>query len=154
MTNRAFVLETMKRSGKLAAQALQSRSSEMTGTELNAEIAYIPDFKAACAKLNMLDRQVGFVCKTSTGRVVRLLQPYDSTIHTQEPEEFSDPWVFLWSTDPANALPFVAIANSPYNTGDCCSDGGVVYRSNVDGNTLSPAARADAWSVCTGGVEQ
>ena len=29
----------------------------------------------------------GFVCKSSAGRVVRLLQPYDSNIYTGEPEE-------------------------------------------------------------------
>lgn len=152
MTNKAFVLETMKRSGKLAAMAIQEKAPAMTGTELCAEDAYIPDFKAACAKVNMLGRTVGFVCKTSSGRVVRLLQPYDSTIYTQEPEDLTEYWGFVWSTDPAKALPFVAIETSPYNTGDCCSVDGVVYCSNVDGNTLAPSARTAGWLVYNGGV--
>ena len=154
MTNKAFVLETMKRSGKMAAMAIQEKAPAMTGTELCAEDAYIPDFKAACAKMNMLGRAVGFVCKTSAGRVVRLLQPYDSTVFTQEPEDLPEYWSFAWSTDPAKALPFLAIDSSPYNTGDCCSVNGVVYRSNVDGNTLSPAARTVSWSVYDGGDGQ
>jgi hypothetical protein len=104
--------------------------------------------------MNMLDRQVGFVCKSSAGRVVRLLQPYDSTVHTQEPEDLPGYWSFVWSTDPAKALPFLAIANSPYNTGDCCSVDGVVYRSEVDNNTLTPSARIRGWAVYNGGVGQ
>lgn len=154
MTNKQYVLEAMKRSGKLAAMAVQEQASAMTGTELYAEDAYIPAFQAACAKMNMLGRLPGFVCKSSAGRVVRLLQPYDSTIHTQEPEELPDQWEFVWSTDPAKALPFLAIDSSPYNTGDCCSVDGVVYRSNVDGNTLAPAARTVSWSVYDGGDDQ
>ena len=32
MTSKEYVLETMKRSGKLAAQSVQTRSADMTGT--------------------------------------------------------------------------------------------------------------------------
>lgn len=148
MTNKELVLETMKRSGKLAAQAVQTRSSEMTGTELNAEVNYIPDFTAACKKMNMLNRSVGFVCKSSAGRVVKLLQNYDSTIFTQEPEELPAQWGFVWSDDPAHALPFVAISTSPYMKGNCCTEDGVVYRSKIDNNVHAPSAYPDGWEIC------
>ena len=43
----------------------------------------------------MLERKAGFVCRSTAGRVVRLLQPYDSTIYnTQEPEELEAQWGF------------------------------------------------------------
>lgn len=145
MTDKEFVLETMKRSGKLAAQSVQTRSSEMTGTELNAESNYIPDFTAACKKMNMLNRTVGFVCKSSAGRVVKLLQNYDSTIYTQEPEELPAQWGFVWSDDPAHALPFVAISTSPYMKGNCCTEDGVVYRSKIDNNVHAPSAYPQGW---------
>ena len=145
MTNKAFVLETMKRSGKLAAMAVQEKAPTMTGTELCAEDAYIPDFKAACAKMNMLGRLPGFVCKSSAGRVVRLLQPYDSAIYTQEPEELPAQFGFVWSQDPAKALPFVAMATSPYNKGDCCIEDGKVYRSLCDANVHAPTAWPTGW---------
>ena len=145
MTNKTFVLETMKRSGKLAAMAVQEKAPTMTGTELCAEDAYIPDFKAACAKMNMLDRLPGFVCKTSAGRVVRLLQPYDSTIYTQEPEELPAQWGFVWSTDPAKALPFIALSTSPYNTGDCCTHDGKTWRSGQDNNVWAPGTPGVRW---------
>ena len=145
MNNKAFVLETMKRSGKLAAQAVQSRSSEMTGTELNAESAYIPDFTAACKKMNMLNRPVGFVCKSSAGRVVKLLQVYDSSIYTNAPEELPAQWGFVWSDDPAHALPFVAISTSPYMKGNCCIEGDLVFRSLIDNNVYAPSAYPQGW---------
>ena len=145
MNNKEYVLETMKRSGKLAAQAVQSRSSEMTGTELNAESAYIPDFTAACKKMNMLNRTVGFVCKSSAGRVVKLLQVYDSSIYTNAPEELPAQWGFVWSDDPAHALPFVAISTSPYMKGNCCIEGDLVFRSLIDNNVYAPSAYPQGW---------
>lgn len=148
MTSREYVLETMKRSGKLAAQALQERSADMTGTELYAEDMYIPFFKKACEKKNMLERPVGFVCKSSAGRVVRLLQNYDSTIYTAEPEELPAQWGFVWSKDPAKALPFVAISTSPYMTGDCCTDDGGTYRSLIDNNVWRPGDYPQGWELC------
>jgi len=144
-----FVLETLKRSGKLAAQSVQDKAAEMSGTELNAEDMYIPDFKAACAKMNMLERKIGFVCKSSAGRVVRLLQLYDSSVFTQEPEELVAQWGFVWSKDPAKAKPFVAMATSPYEKGDCCTENDIVYRSLIDNNVHAPSAYPQGWEVVT-----
>lgn len=149
MTDMEYVLETMKRFGKVAAQSLQDRSPEMDGTQLYAEEEYIPAFTAAVAKQNMLTRKAGltdgFVCKSSAGRVVRLLQNYDSTIYTQEPEELPAQWGFVWSTDPAKALPFIAISTSPYMTGNCCTEGGKTYRSTIDNNVYAPSAYPQGW---------
>lgn len=149
MNNKDFVLETLKRSGKLAAQAVQEKSSNMTGTELNAEDMYIPDFKAAVANKNMLERKAGltdgFVCKSSAGRVVRLIQNYDSSIYTQEPEELPAQYGFVWSNDPAKAKPFVAISTSPYMKGNCCSENDEVYRSKIDNNVFAPSAYPQGW---------
>lgn len=145
MTNKEYVLETLKRSGKLAALSVQERSAEMNGTELNAEDMYIPDFSAAIQKTNMLERAVGFVCKSTAGRVVKLLQKYDSNIFTQEPEELPAQWGFVWSTDPEKAKPFVAISTSPYNVGDCCTENGSVYVSLINNNVYSPLDYPEGW---------
>ena len=145
MTNRELVLETLKRSGKLIAQSVQNRSAEMTGTELNAEHSYIPDFKVVCEKMNMLNRPVGFVCKSSAGRVVKLLQVYDSTIYTQEPEDLPAQWGFVWSDNPAHAKPFVAISTSPYMKGNCCIENDEVFRSLIDNNVHAPSAYPQGW---------
>jgi len=131
--------------GRANALALQEKAPTMSGTELNAADGDIPSFAAAVANKNMLERAAGFVCRSPAGRVVRLVQPYDSTIYTQEPEELSAQWGFAWSTNPAKALPFVKLATSPYNKGDCCSKGGIVYRSLVDDNIWEPGELSMAW---------
>lgn len=145
MNNKDYVLATMRRYGKMQAEDLQARADAMTGTELCAEDDFLPDFTAACAKANMLRRSAGFVCRSSAGRVVRLLQPYDSEIYTAEPEELPAQWGFAWSTDPAKALPFIALATSPYGVGDCCTEDGVTYRSLQANNVWAPSAAPAMW---------
>ena len=145
MTDKEFVLDTMQRAGLAQAQTLQAKASGMTGTELYAQDGYIPEFQAAKAAKNMLERTAGFVCRSAAGRVVRLIQPYDSTIYAQEPEELPAQWGFAWSTDPNKALPFIELATSPYMTGDCCTEGGHVWRSTMDNNVWAPSGYPDGW---------
>lgn len=131
--------------GYEAAKLVQSNADSMTGTDLYAVDDRIPAFTAAVQKMNMMDRPVGFTCLSTAGRVVRLIQPYDSTVYTQEPEELPAQWGFKWSTDPQKALPFIAISTSPYNTGECCTVDGVVYRSTMDNNVWNPLDYPSGW---------
>lgn len=150
LTNKEFVLDTMRSTGKAAAERLQEESPNMTGTELYAEEQYIPDFKVAVAAKNMLERKAGqedgFVCRSTAGRVVRLIQNYDSTVYTQEPEALAAQYRFVWSTDPKKALPFIELTTSPYNTGDCCTYGGHVWQSGQDNNTWAPGTLNVRWN--------
>lgn len=151
MTSKDRVLarqrEEAREKGYSNALALQGKSADMDGTELYAQQGDIPDFAAACRVQNMLYRDVGFVCRSSAGRVVRLVQKYDSDIFTQEPEELPAQWGFAWSKDPAHALPFVAISTSPYMTGDVCEENGLVYASVIDNNVWAPSAYPRGWRL-------
>lgn len=144
MTNE-LINAAMYDKGRADAMDLQSRSPSMTGTELNAEAGAIPAFAEAVMVKNMLERVAGFVCKSTAGRVVKLLQPYDSSIYTQEPEELHAQWGFVWSHDPAKALPFIALSTSPFATGDCCTHDGHVWRSGQDGNVWAPGTVGVKW---------
>ena len=148
MSNR--YLEAMKAKGLADATDLQERSSTMDGTALYAEEEKIPDFAEAVKVKNMLERKAGqedgFVCRSSAGRVVRLIQNYDSTTYTQEPEELDAQFRFVWSTDPKKALPFISLATSPYATGDCCTHEGHVWQSGQDGNTWAPGTINIKWT--------
>ena len=141
----------MYEEGRRQALDLQSRAPEMTGTELNAEEDKIPSFQAAVKQKNMLDRKAGqtdgFVCKSTAGRVVRLIQNYDSEIYTQEPEELPAQWGFVWSDDPTKAKPFIALSTSPYMAGNCCTENGITYRSTIDNNVWAPSAYPAGWEV-------
>ena len=145
MTSKERVLQRERDRGRLAAQEVQSKSAEMTGTELYAVNDRIPSFKKAISVMNMLNRPVGFVCVSSAGRVVKLLQNYDSNIYTQEPEELPAQFGFVWSDNPEDALPFIASATSPYMKGNCCMEEDVVYRSKYDNNVHAPSAWPDGW---------
>lgn len=144
-------LEIMRQKGKADAIALQEKSASMTGTELNAEDNHIPEFKEAIKVMNMMERKAGltdgFVCKSSAGRVVRLLQKYDSNVWNSEPEELSAQWGFVWSDDPAKAKPFIALSTSPFMKGNCCTENDEVYRSKMDYNVYAPSAYPDGWEI-------
>lgn len=144
-----FVLDSMRRQGRLLALDLQSRAGDMKGTELYAESEYIPDFKEAVKVKNMMERTAdmknGFVCKSSAGLIVRLIQNYDSDTFTAEPEDLPAQWGFVWSDDPAKALPFIALATSPFMTGNCCTENGKTYRSKMDNNIHAPSAYPEGW---------
>ena len=149
MTSKEKVLNREFQRGRAAAEELQSRAPELDGTALNAYDDRIPRFAAAKSNCNMLQRPVGFVCKSSAGRVVRLLQPYDSGIYPAEPEELSAQWGFVWSDDPAKALPFVDISTSPYMKGNCCTENEIVYRSKIDSNVFAPSTYPQGWEAVT-----
>ncbi len=149
MTSRERVLKREYDRGRVAALEIQERSPDMDGTELYAVDDRIPQFKEAVKRQNMLTRKAGktdgFVCKSSAGRVVRLIQNYDSDTYKGEPEELPAQWGFVWSDDPAKALPFVAISTSPYMKGNCCTENGSTYRSLYDNNVAAPIAWPQGW---------
>ncbi len=144
-----FVLNTMRTYGKNRAEALQAKAPEMTNDALNEQQQDAPDFRAACEVKNMLQRSPGFICVSSAGRVVRLLQVYDSSVFTSEPEDLPAQWGFVWSTNPAYAKPFIALSTSPYGKNECCTeevDGTIhVYRSKIDNNVWAPSAAPTMW---------
>lgn len=140
--SRALVLEALKRYGREVAREVQERAPEMTGAEVAAERNFLPAFDPTRQYLNFL---AGYVCRTPRGNTVRLLQPYDSATYPQEPEELSAQWGFCWPTDPALATEFISLATSPYMIGDCCREGGHVWRSTMDGNVYAPSGYPAGW---------
>ena len=149
MTNE-MINTAMYEKGRADALGLQARAVDMSGTELYAEDKIIPAFAEAIKVMNMLERPVGFVCKSSAGRVVKLLQNYDSSVFTAEPEELPAQWGFKWSTDPEKALEYIALSTSPYMKGDCCIENEAVYRSLIDNNIWSPSSYAQGWESING----
>ena len=149
MTDKELVLQVLKDYSRDKALALQDASAGMTGTELYAQEQYIPDFQAAKATQNMLTRRAsqtnGFVCRSTAGRVVRLIQNYNSDERPGEPETLPAQWGFVWSIDPRKALPFIALSTSPYGENDCCIDAGHVWRSKIADNVWQPSSYAQGW---------
>lgn len=131
--------------GKKFAKDLQQNASNMTGTELYDEEIFIPSFEKAKEIKNMLERPIGFICISSQGHIVKLLQQYDSSIFTAEPEELPAQWGFYWSKDPSKARPFIKLSTSPYQMDDCCIFNNKIYKSLLDNNVWSPEELTSAW---------
>lgn len=147
MTNKDYVLDAMRERGRATALGVQREAPTLTGTELNDKDDYIPMFTESIKVKNMLNREVGFVCRSSAGRVVKLLQVYNSDIYTNEPEELPAQWGFVWSQNPEKAKPFIALSTSPYNKGDCCIgiNDNYIYKSLIDNNVFSPTDYPAGW---------
>ena len=146
MSENTLYKDAMYAKGLADAADLQSRAPEMDGTALYAEEDKIPDFQAARQAKNMLQRAAGFICRSSAGRVMKLIQPYDSDIYTQEPEELQAQWAPYWSKDPLKALPFIALATAPWMTGDCCTDAGHVWQAKQDNVVWAPSTNPEFWT--------
>ena len=149
MSNELYIT-AMRNQGLADAADLQQRSATMDGTALYAEEEKIPDFTAAKAVKNMLERKAGqsdgFVCKSSAGRVCRLIQNYNSDTYPQEPDsaELAAQWRIVYSTDPKKAKPFLqegavlATCGAPPLTVPTC---GHRRRHRNTGKTSAPSRR-------------
>ena len=142
MDNKTVVLNAMRTQGVANAKALQESASAMTSDEIIDNEYRIPMFKA---ESQYLDYPAGFICKSALGNIVKLIQPYDSTIYTGEPETLPAQWGFYWSKDPKKAKPFLESATSPYSKDECCTDEGQVWKSKIDTNTWKPSTYPDGW---------
>lgn len=142
MNDKELVLSTMRAYGKQMALNLQANASEMTGTEIIANEEFLPKFDPKRQYLNYV---AGYVCISPSENAVRLLQPYDSTIYTDDPEFLISQWGFYWSTDPKKAKQFMALSTSPYMKDDCCIYMGNVYRSGQDNNVWKPGTTGVKW---------
>lgn len=143
-------LAAIKALGTTDAAALQSEQADMTSVQLYEAEDHIPDFKAAVAKKNMMERPAGqtngFLCRSSVGNIVRLLQNYSSETYPAEPEELPAQWRFFWSTDPKRAQPFVSSSTSYYSKDECCTWNRHVWRSTLEtANTWSPTELPSGW---------
>ena len=142
MDDNELTLKAWRYLGRLIGQDLQMRSPDMSPTEVVDEEVFLPMFDHERQYLNY---DPGYICKTKTGNVVKLLQSYDSMIYPQEPEELAAQWGFYWSTDPKHAKPFFKASTSPYGKDDCCTFDGHVWRSTIPNNVWTPMEHPQGW---------
>lgn len=142
MTDREFVLAFMREVGKQSAEYFQQKSSTMTNDEIHGNEFKIPDFNPGKQYLNY---KAGFICKAPSGNIVKLLQPYDSTIYTGEPETLPAQWGFVWANDPKYAKSFVELSTAPYAKGNVCVYEDHIWRSGMDNNVWPPGTANVPW---------
>lgn len=131
--NCKVILNAMASQGRSDAEEFQKIVSTLSYDEIIANEYRIPMYNPDALY------SVGFLCKTSAGNIVRLLEEYDAE---GEPEENPAHWYFYWTKDPEQATPYVATS---YNTDECCIYENAVWKSKIDNNTTVP--NEQGWDV-------
>lgn len=142
MNDDDFVKTVLTQLSIQMAKNIQKNSNNMSATEIVVNKNFIPSFNPSRQYLNF---KIGYLCKTFSGNVVKLLEPYDSIANPEEPEKLPSKWRFLWSTDPSQAKPFKLSSTSPYLIGDICVFKEKLWRSLANNNLYSPTERPDLW---------
>lgn len=143
LENDAFLKQLFLKLVRIVAQDTQDKAPAMTAEEIFENEDFFPAWNPE--KHNYLNKKAGYVCRSPKGNLVRLIQPYDSTVYSDEPENLPAQWGFYWSKDPKKATEFVKSSTSPYGIGDCCKENGKVYRSTMENNVHAPSEYAQGW---------
>lgn len=143
LQNDPFVIKFIQKLARMLGEKYQTDAPTMTADEIYEDQEFFPAFNLQLH--NYLNKPAGYVCKSPSGNMVKLLQPYDSTIYTQNPEDLPAQWGFYWSSNPDYATEFIKLATSPYMKGNVCLFEGEIYRSTIDNNVHSPSEYAAGW---------
>lgn len=138
--------DIMKAQGKADALDLRSRATDLDGTAIIAEEIKAPEFDP---EKDYSLWPIGAPVRDGE-QVYKLLQPYNaSTWPDQRPADLPALWSICHTKDPARAKPYQAPngTSGMYMTGECCVDGGVVYRCLTDNTVHSPTDHPQAWAA-------
>ena len=153
MTNKDFVLDTLRRAGLREAQAVRDGAvaGTLDGTAVIAAEGYIPDYPED-GKRDFTAVPVGSPYHYD-GQVYKLWQQHNAN---GQPDWTPDKAVSLWdiyhTTDPAYAKPYVTPqgARGIYQQGDCMIwTDGQVWRSNISNNAWTPDTYPAGWETVT-----
>lgn len=147
MESKTFVLEKMKAIGLQAATALQEQALDLTGTQIIDREADIPEFDPAVQYLNWTAKAV----VRDNDQVWQLLQPYDSTVYTDRPENLRAQWSLCHTKNPKKAKPYVEPQGTSgmYMKDECCVQNDDIYVSTIDNNVWPPDQYPAGWKEYT-----
>ena len=124
MTNQELILGVMRAQGKADALDLRARAPELDGTAIIAEEAKVPQFDGT---KDYSSWAIGSpVCTPSNTPALWSIR------HTKDPSKAKE-WLAPNGT------------SGMYMSGECCVDGGVVYRCLTDNTVHSPTDYPQAW---------
>ena len=144
MESKEYVLNKMKEVGLNSAVEFQKQAPELDGTAIIDREDDIPDFNPDVHQyLNWTKGE----CVRDNGQVWQLIQPYDSTVYKDRPENMRAQWSLCHTKDPLKAKPYVAPfgQSGMYMIDECCTENGKVYRSKVDNNVWEPTGYPAGW---------
>lgn len=143
MTTKDLVLSIMRSQGAADALDLRRRAPDLDGTAIIAEESKAPNFDP---EKDYSGWPKGAPVQDE-GQVWTLIQPYNARNYEGRPSTLRALWGLCHTKDPARAKEWVAPygTSGMYMTGECCVDGGVVYRCLTDNTVHSPTDYPQAW---------
>lgn len=144
MDYKEYVLDKMKEVGLNSATLFQEKAPELDGTAIIDREDYIPDFNPDLHQyLNWVKGQ----CVRNNDQVWQLLQPYDSTVYKDHPENLRAQWSLCHTKNPLKAKPYVEPMGTSgvYMIDECCTENGKVYKSLIDNNVWTPSGYPAGW---------
>ena len=152
MESKQFVLESMRNIGVQAVNKLQAEAPELDGTAIIDREDYVPDFanNEGLPAKQYLNWKAGEVVKNNR-QVWQLIQPYNSEIYKDRPENMRAQWGLCHTKNPKKAKPYVAPFGTSglYMMDECCLVDGTVYISKINDNSWHPKDYPDGWEVYT-----
>lgn len=142
--SREMILGVMRARGRADALDLRERAAGMDGTAVIAERDKAPawepdkDYSAWPVGAPVRDE----------GRTYGLITPHNAAHYPDtRPATLPALWSLQHTTDPNRAEPYLAPngQSGMYMTGECCTEGGHVYRSAMDNNVWAPSGYPDGW---------
>lgn len=144
MESKEFVLSKMKEVGLNSAIEFQKEAPNLNGTEIIDKENSIPDFNPELHQY--LNWQKG-QCVRDNGQVWQLIQPYDSAIYKDRPEDLRSQWSLCHTKDPTKAKPYVAPMGQSgmYMKDECCVENNKIFQSLIDNNVWNPTSYPIGW---------
>lgn len=143
MESKKYVLSKMKEIGLQSAEEFQAEAVSLDGTAIIDKENDIPDFNPEVQYLNWSKGE----CVRDNNQVWQLIQPYDSTIYKDRPEDLRAQWGLCHTKDPNKAKPYIAPMGQSgmYMKDECCLENEKVYRSKIDNNVWKPTEYPTGW---------
>lgn len=149
MTSKDRVLERERQRGRAAALDLASRAGSMDGTAIIAEESSVPMFVWGKDYSNCpAGAPIGYEIDGEV-QIFTMITPVNTANYPGiAPETERSLYSLCHTKDPARAKPFIAPLGTSgmYSAGECCVDGGHVWKSLVDNNVYSPTEYAANWT--------
>ena len=148
MDSKKFILDMIRARGESDALDLRDRAPDLDGTALIAEKEKIPrfdsskDYTAWTAGAPVWEEVDG------ERQVYTLITPHNASHYPgSSPSTLPALWSIRHTKDPAKAKAWLAPngISGLYETDECCTQGGHVWRDKQPSNAFSPQAMPSYW---------
>lgn len=156
MNSRELVLNIFRAQGAADALDLRRRAPQLDGTALIAEEHKIPRFDASKDYTSWPAGAPVWEEVEGERQVYTLITPHNASYYPgSSPSTLPALWSIRHTKDPAKAKPWLAPSGTSglYEAGECCTQGGHVWKNNQPGNAFSPEAYPAYWEDL-GAVEE